>query len=192
MFFDDYYEFVDLDERKKRQHYPVTVETLTRRCESILPVDLVSNKTVLDIGSALGAMGHWALSKGAVKYRAIEKNDYYRNTSIELLKQYHSNFSITDDLEQVNEMYDIVIAAGVIHGFLDPFPVLKKICDLSNKYVIIETMVYNSQEPVMGFQENNMINPKDINEPYSGISGILSKSALIKIMGFYDHGVLWF
>lgn len=183
MFFDSYPEFIELDERKKRSYFPVSTETLTRRCESMLPLEIIKDKTILDIGSALGAMGHWALSNGSSYYCAVEKNDYYRNTSFDLLKKYHNNFSVYEKVDQVKKKYDVVIAAGVIHGFLDPIPIIKRICDLSKKHVIIETMIYTSNYPVIGFQQNNMINPKDVNLPFSGVSGILSKAGLDMVMG---------
>ena len=183
MFFDSYPEFIELDERRKRTKFTVSSLTLSRRCESMLPVEIIKDKTVLDIGSALGAMGHWALTNGASHYCAVEKNDYYRDTSIDLLKKYHKNFSVYEKVNQVRKKYDVVIAAGVIHGFFDPIPIIKKICNRSSKHVIIETMVYKTPIPIIGFQENNMINPKDVDEPYGGISGILSKSGLDMVMG---------
>jgi len=53
------------DERQQRSWNPVTLETLRGKCSALLPAQLVRGRSVLDLGSCLGAMCHYALAKGA-------------------------------------------------------------------------------------------------------------------------------
>ena len=55
MFFDKYPEFIEEDIRKDRADFKVTSETMTKRCQAILPKQMIAGKKILDIGSALGA-----------------------------------------------------------------------------------------------------------------------------------------
>lgn len=140
MFFDNYIDFVNNDVRKNRLLLQVTSESLSKRCEAIMPKFVINKKTVLDLGSALGAMGHYALFNGATSYTGVEIQQEYRSRSTVLLNKYHdSGWKILNDINQVDEKYDVVIACGFIHGFFDVFGILKTICNLSTKYVIIET-----------------------------------------------------
>ena len=44
MFFDKYPEFVDFDPRKTRETATVTSESLTKRCDVIVPKDIIDGK----------------------------------------------------------------------------------------------------------------------------------------------------
>jgi predicted TPR repeat methyltransferase len=145
-YFDFYKEFIDKDLRSKRDNWKVTSETLTRRCQVMLPPELVKGKTILDLGSGLGAMGHWCLQHGATHYTGVEIQKEFREISNELLSKYHSNFTICDDMNKLTEQYDIVIAAGFMHGFLNVISAIEKVCSLSNEYIIIESLIYHYKE----------------------------------------------
>ena len=191
MFFDQYNEFVEFDSRKDRPTAPVSVETLERRFEVMLPEWLVRGKRILDIGSALGAAGHWCFSKGAVQYTGVEIQDNYRLTSDSLLSKYWSNFNLVKTLDQVSGEYDIVIAAGVIHGFFDPYDTLKTISKFSNSYILIETISVENDVPKIILTEQKMINQSDVNNPFSGWTSLPNQSALSIIMqenGFVIDG----
>ena len=77
LFFQKYIEFVDADNRSLRPHTPVTVETLTYKHEAMAPAYIIKDKTILDLGSCLGATGHWCLSNGAASYTGIEFQKLY-------------------------------------------------------------------------------------------------------------------
>lgn len=191
MFFDQYNEFVEFDSRKDRPTAPVSVETLENRFEVMLPEWLVRGKRILDIGSALGAAGHWCLSKGAIQYTGVEIQDNYRMTSDSLLSKYWSNFNLVKTLDQVSGEYDIVIAAGVIHGFFDPYDTLKTISKFSNSYILIETISVEDDVPKIILTEQKMINQSDVNNPFSGWTSLPNQSALCVIMqenGFVIDG----
>jgi hypothetical protein len=205
MFFDNYIDFVNNDVRKNRQLLQITSESLSKRCDAIMPEFVINKKTVLDLGSALGAMGHYALCNGATYYTGVEIQQEYRTRSITLLTKYHcSGWKILSDINQVDEKYDTVIACGFVHGFFDVFNILKIICNLSNKYVIIETYdprltVFNtystdkkwnrqSSIPTITFDNSSMVTHTAIFNEYGshkGISSLPNKEAIDMIMSVY-------
>jgi 16S rRNA G966 N2-methylase RsmD len=191
MFFDDCREFVEQDIRSTRvDNFQVTSETLSRRCEVMLPKDLIENKTVLDLGSALGAMGHWCLSNGAKSYTGVEIQQKYRDTSNSILEKYHKNFQLVKTIEDISEPHDVVIAAGFLHGTFNIISLIEKVCNLSKQYVIIETMLLqtSSHEYIFLSPTVNMINVNNETiSTYSGYTTLPTKNALnilMKINGF--------
>jgi hypothetical protein len=203
MFFDDYIDFVNNDVRKDRLLLKVTSESLSKRCDAIMPELVVNGNSILDLGSAVGAMGHYALCNGSTHYTGVEIQQEYRNRSVELLSRYHdAKWKILDNIDQINEKYDVVIACGFIHGFFDVLGILKTICNLSNKYVIIETndprlvvhnidsldKKWNKQGPSIIFSNTTMVTHGSISNEYkshNGIGSLPNKEAIDMIMSVY-------
>lgn len=190
MFFDDYKEFVEQDIRSTRvDNFQVTSETLSRRCEVMLPKDLIENKTVLDLGSALGAMGHWCLTNGAKSYTGVEIQQKYRDTSNFILEKYHKNFQLVKTIEDISEPHDVVIAAGFLHGTFNIISLIEKVCNLSKQYVIIETVLETSPHEYIFLSPTvNMINVNNETiSTYTGCTTLPTKTALnilMQINGF--------
>lgn len=145
-------EFIDLDCRRTRVFHPTTVETVYKKCQVQLPKSLIENKTILDLGSALGAAGHYALTNGAKHYTGVELQNYYVNHSNALLLKYWdiSKFLIVqqeiedflDEKIAQNIKYDYVVAAGVIYCFLNIVSILDKLCKITKDAIVIETINY--------------------------------------------------
>lgn len=139
-------EFISLDNRQRRVLNPVTHEQMTKKHRAMFSDGFVKGKSVLDLGSCLGATGHWVLSAGAKSYTGVETQEVYTTESKKLLDKYHPGKAnvIKQDLEEFldtnNEKYDIVVMLGVIYVFVDYFSILKKISKITNEYVIIESM----------------------------------------------------
>ncbi len=145
-FFQQYSEFVEKDNRQQRPHTPVTAETLTNKHEAILPKNLIEGKTILDLGSCLGASGHWVLSHGAVSYTGVEFQKEYVDLSKELLSKYWNNdqfdivhTEIESFLAQSTKKYDVVLACGILYGFLNTHGILKLISNVANELVVVDT-----------------------------------------------------
>lgn len=193
-------EFVDYDNRKFRMiHNKTSSEVLQNKFEVQLPIELINDKTILDLGSCLGAAGHYSLTHGAKHYTGVEVQPYYYDTSNLLLSKYWSKdkFNIVqqdvekflDECIEKNIQYDYVLAAGIIYGFLDITSLLKKICKVTRYNVLIETMnlpiEYDSN---FGFilvtQSENMVKGYDseTTDYYTGPSSRISLSALDIIM----------
>jgi 16S rRNA G966 N2-methylase RsmD len=193
MFFDNYPDFIDNDLRNKRPFMVINSETLSKRLEAILPKELCEGKTILDLGCALGAMGHMALCNGAASYTGVEIQDHYLVKASELFEKHHpnGNWEFFKTIEEVKGQYDIVVAAGFIHGFFDVFDILKKTCALSKERIIIETNEPkdNSYATII-FDEGKMVNNDgqlDRYREYSGIKTTPNKPAIdliMKVNGF--------
>jgi hypothetical protein len=193
MFFDNYPEFVENDVRKDREHLTVTSESLSKRCDAILPKTLIQDKTVLDVGSALGAMGHYALKNGASYYCGVELQKMYRDKSIELLRKYNDDslFEMYETIDDVQYKSDIVIACGYIHSHFNVFDVLKKICGLSNRIVVIETHdPLGDDHPVIRFNPLGKMVRNDGNySTFEGIETLPNKLAVDLIMAVNGFSV---
>jgi SAM-dependent methyltransferase len=57
------------------------------KCEALVPREVVSGRTVLDLGACIGAMCHWSLSAGAVRAVAVECQADFCVRSAELLRR---------------------------------------------------------------------------------------------------------
>jgi SAM-dependent methyltransferase len=149
-FFKNFPEFVDLDSRKYRESNPINSETLDTRHEVALPREVVENCTVLDLGSCLGATGHWVLSNGCFHYTGVEiqpkmvedsrslLSKYWRVDQFTIVKQDIRDFLKQSILE--NKKWDVVVAVGVVYAFLDTYGFLKEITEVANKVVVIDSL----------------------------------------------------
>ena len=193
-------KYIKLDIRRHRATATVTQESLTKRFKILLPRWLIQNKSILDLGSALGAAGHWSLSHGATHYTGVEIQKSFCEKSNLLLSQdwNTSQYQIFESsldafVQSTEQKWDIVLAAGVIHGFFDPYSVIKKIGDLSNHYVVVETL--NVPEPTglptIHICRANMVKDHEAGRPYQGYASIPGPKALDIIMnesGFARDG----
>jgi len=203
--FDSAKEFLDLDNRRLRYRQTTTLESLTNKLLVQLPADLIKDKTILDLGSCLGAAGHHALSYGASHYTGVELQPYYFDTSKQILSKYwkeHQYEIIQQDVEEFldiaiaeNRKYDYVLAAGIIYGFVDIINILKKISKVSNTYVMIDTLTVHvpSTDPNSGIiliTNQGMVkgthassSPESIN---NGIGSSIDLKALDMVMSTVD------
>jgi SAM-dependent methyltransferase len=188
-------DFVNLDNRKNRKTNICSAESLYNKFLVQLPAKLIVGKTILDLGSCLGAAGHWALTHNAKHYTGVEIQDYYFDTSNQLLLRYwqSSQFKIIkEDIEKFldneianNKKYDYVIAAGITYGFLDVISLLKKIALVSKEHILIDTFnTSNSNQSNAGtiiIKKTNMIKA-NANELFYGYGSIVSLEAADIIM----------
>jgi cyclopropane fatty-acyl-phospholipid synthase-like methyltransferase len=194
--FESAHEFVTLDNRRFRNSNICTAVGLQNKFEVQLPADLIAGKTVLDLGSCLGAAGHWALSNHAKHYTGVELQDYYVDTSQQLLSNLYSleKFSIVQDnidtfLDNciTNSItYDYVLAGGILHGFFNTIELLKKISLVSNNTVVIDTINLRDTKPNSGFiffKNTSMIRAGvDVQDSYNALSANINLSALDMVM----------
>lgn len=193
MFFDEYNEFVNEDPRIGREATPVTSESLSKRASVLLPKWLVQGKRILDLGHCIGAFGHWALANGAQHYTGVDIHSEFCNTSNKLLGKYwtQDKFNIhCGDVEEflvnANQQYDIVLAAGIIHGYYDVIGILRKIANVSKEMVVIETLdIDDSEVPQIQFRFYNMASP-DVKSPYIGWSSVIGLNAMRHVMHEFD------
>lgn len=189
MFFDDYVEFVNDDPRLGRLATPVTSESLSKRAAVLLPKWLIQDKRILDLGNCIGAFGHWALANGAKHYTGVDIHPEFCNKSNELLGKYWSKDKFNIHCSDVNEFlinieqqYDIVLAAGILHGYYDVVGILRNITNATKETIIIETLdIDDTEVPKIEFRFYNMASP-DVNSPYVGWSSVIGLNALRHVM----------
>lgn len=193
MFFQNHPEFVDLDNRQNRIHTPLTYETLTNKHEKMAPEELIRGKTILDLGSCLGATGHWALTHGSSYYTGIEIQNYYVEKSNELLSKYWNkeNYHIVQDeiinfLSTTNEQYDIVFACGVIYGFLNTYGFLDLTTRVAKECVVVDcsypTQMTHGRATIIDIVNiQHMIKSED-HRSYLGLGARPSPGALNRLM----------
>jgi len=195
-FFKKYPEFVDLDVRKLRPHGPISAESLDNRHAVMLPDVIVNDATILDLGSCLGATGHWVLSKGAKHYIGIELQTEQATISQTLMSKYwpDNKFEIynqsiqefLDDAISKNKKYDIVVMIGIIYAFVDHYTLLKKVSQVCEKYIIIDSIYPASMldgkiatdAKIVELIVSQHINHHEERSVYRGMSGRPSPKAL--------------
>lgn len=193
LFFEQFNQFVQSDNRKDRQWVPSTAESLTRKHETIAPAWLVKDASILDLGSCIGATGHWCLAQGARHYVGVEAQKEYVDISRELLANEWpaDRFEIVcQDIESFlansPEQFDCVFACGVIYAFLDTYGLLKMIAVRSRKAIIIDT-AYPSVMSQPGDSHIEIFNDQYINrsegvQHYSGLGSRPTPVALERMM----------
>ena len=192
-FFDKFIQFVDCDNRKTRGFHPITSESLSKKHECIAPKWLVEGARVLDLGSCIGATGHWCLSHGATKYVGVEVQSDYVNISNQLLGELWSSdkFEIVkQDIEiyltTLTEQFDVVFACGIIYGFLDYYGILKKITAASSRCVVIDTSypvnMGNETSCTIEIVTNQHLNKSTDNDSFSGAGSRATPVALNLLM----------
>ena len=149
-FFKKYPEFIEQDIRRLRgngvrnAYYNVNPEFMTKRFSHILNQNSTKNRTILDVGSCIGALGAWALEYGASHYTGLEVQPNFANLSKVLLARHFTNkFDIIhQSIEdfQTDQQYDVVIAAGVMFGVVDVFAFCNKLVQLSKERIVIEAL----------------------------------------------------
>jgi cyclopropane fatty-acyl-phospholipid synthase-like methyltransferase len=193
--FDQAPEFIDLDNRKNRGQHPLTGESLTNRFDVQLPKWLIENDTVLDLGSCLGAAGHYALTNGATHYTGVEIQQSYATNSAMALGKYWptEKFDIVQQgieefLDQTiasGTQYDHVLVCGVLYAFINIISILEKVAAVSRKSIIIETLWVppNPQKyGIISIRPNMHINYAEEDKAFSGTGSTCNINALDLIL----------
>lgn len=202
--FEDAPEFVDLDNRQFRQFNPISKQQMQHKHEALLPPELLKGKTVLDLGSCMGATGHWALTYGASHYTGVELQGEYIDLCRPLFEKYHPGrytlhvSSIEDWLAKDSSTYDVVCMLGVIYAFVDYYPILKRMSEMSRDIIAIDGLYHsrlNASEDFCGveFTERQTINLSNIHASLIGRGSRISPKGFEFLMsgfGFQSTGVI--
>lgn len=140
-------EFIETDTRKDRVAGTVTYDSLYNRHILLAPESTVKDKTVLDLGCAVGATGYWVLYNGAKSYTGIDSQKSFVEKAKNNLSGYNAEIilsDIEDFLNSTDKKWDIIICAGFLFSFLDFTSILKKVTSLANDYVTIDTNSINN------------------------------------------------
>ena len=133
-------------------------------------IDLIG-KTVLDVGAWDGFMSFEAERRGAKRVLAVEHDswsgcgwgtkDGFNYAHSRINSKVESLDSDLFDLDpQVQGKFDVVLFLGVLYHLTDPFGGLKKVADMTNDLLIVESTVYHTftDEPVMRYHLGTELN----------------------------------
>jgi tRNA (cmo5U34)-methyltransferase len=160
----------------------------------MLPKHLIEGASILDLGSCIGATGHWCLSNGARHYTGVEIQSEFVNTSNTLLKKYWNTDQYTivqKDLKNFLEnnvtQYDIVIAVGIIYIFLDTYTILELISNASRQFIILDclypTIKSDPESVVITLHPEQLMVATEQGKAYKGLGARPSPNALRMLMG---------
>ena len=204
-------DFIEYDNRRLRTHHQTTKLSLFNKLKVQLPDHLIKDKTVLDLGSCLGAAGYYAIKNGAKEYIGVEAQTHYVDLSNNLLSKYCPQDSYKIIQQEVEDFldeqiangvkYDVVLAAGVIYCFLDIVNILKKITMVSKDVVVIDTINWPASidspefgETIIKRQENMVYADDDLGPPFEGVASRISFHALNIVMSTFafttNEGIL--
>tara|TARA_Y100000996_G_scaffold376550_1_gene328007 strand:- start:454 stop:1089 length:636 start_codon:yes stop_codon:yes gene_type:complete len=135
-------EFVEDDTRKSRKlGYRISANFLNNRYPALLPLDILKNKTILDLGAAIGALGAWSLYYGAKHYTGVDS--HFKNIATKNLSKYFEQYKwkwvemdVKEFLEKCPLEYDVAVLSGIIYYFEDHSELLNLV---KAKTIIIET-----------------------------------------------------
>ena len=161
--FDDQPDFIDRDPRTE-EGYSVAwnAKDQEERYTAWLPPEYIKGKRILDLGCCGAAVGGYALAHGAAHYTGIEIDADLHRLATENMTKYHEGkdwqilkVSAEDFLNDPKDHYDVVIAAGIIHGVTDFVDFLLKIGTVADVAII------ESIHPALPFVREimNKLNP---------------------------------
>ena len=161
--FDDQPDFIDRDPRTE-EGYAVAwnAKDQEERYTAWLPPEYIKGKRILDLGCCGAAVGGYALAHGAAHYTGIEIDADLHRLATENMTKYHEGkdwqilkTSAEDFLNDPKDHYDVVIAAGIIHGVTDFVDFLLKIGTVADVAII------ESIHPALPFVREimNKLNP---------------------------------
>jgi hypothetical protein len=142
--FDDQLDFINRDPRME-EGYAIawTAEEQEHRYTAWIPPEYIKGKRILDQGCCGAAVGGYAMAHGAAHYTGIEMNDDLHCLSTENMTKYYAGkdwqilkISAEDFLNDPKDHYDVVIAAGIIHGVTNFVDFLLKIGTVADVAII--------------------------------------------------------
>jgi SAM-dependent methyltransferase len=181
------------DNRQHRTFNPITKSVLEAKMGCLIPEWVVRGKSILDLGSCLGAAGHWALSYGAERYVGVEMQPDYVEHSRTLLSRWGDKALVVESgirpyLQAAPEKcFDVVLVMGVLYLFLDPDAIVADICRVAVETVAVESIfprlgkrqvISDASTAVLSYGFNQDVNMSDGNYSLRGLAATPSPGAL--------------
>jgi len=125
--------------------------------------DRYADISVLDLGSGEGAMSLALWDRGVRDITCVEA----RSDNVEKAKFVLNHFGaeanivnlpIGKFLDENTKKYDVVIFMGILYHLLNPFDIIKKISNITNDKIIVETVVAKIDNIEFGNRDNYSAN----------------------------------
>lgn len=150
-----------------------------------IPDDL-TGKTVLDIGTADGFYSFLAESRGAKRVVAVDfmKWDGFDVAKKILGSKAEHKILTVDQLDQIDETFDIVLFFGVYYHLANPVDAIQKIFTKTNERAFLAGHIVDAKEPLMCYYDKYEMHPNDASNWWAASPSCLVQIA--KRVGFSD------
>lgn len=127
-----------------------------------IPIDL-TGKTVLDLGAADGFYSYLCESRGAKKVVSLDFMEWKGHSIIKKILNSNVEFRISkvQDIDSINENFDIILFFGLYYHLEDPVQALRKIFGKANETVFLAGHIINHPEPLMCYYNEFEMHPDD-------------------------------
>lgn len=133
--------------RPKQGHsmYPLTVEIIKSRMKAQLPLNMIKNKKILDLGCSVPFNEIWCRHHDAKIYHGVELFESLANIGNTLVSPPNKIFNKTiENFVNYNDLsyYDTIIAQSSLNTVDNFFDIFKKIC-MSKADIIFESTSFD-------------------------------------------------
>jgi hypothetical protein len=186
--FTDTSPFVELDNRRFRPILATSAQALNQKHSLLFPDAVVRGASVLDLGSCIGATGHWVTQLGARRYLGIEHQEGYVKLSRDLLAASSAvqieQRTAEDYLARSEESFDVVCLLGIVHGVFDPLSMIRLAAQRATRYLCFDDMGWDAELPVLTVDPSTKMPLAGEKAATVGFGWFLSPQAVHLIMNF--------
>ncbi len=125
---------------------------------------IIKNSSILDLASHDGRWSYAAIKNGAKKVLGIEARDELVKKSFENMKKHgisreKYSFIVGDIFEKLKELkpneFDVIFCFGIFYHITNHMLLLTEIKRLQPHYLILDTQITTSQDPIIHFIKEN-------------------------------------
>lgn len=191
-FFDEYPLFY----KSPIEIFVVGVYRLQERYKAIIEnnIDVIKGARILDIGSHDGRWSFAALKNGAKSVRGLEARSVSIDRGVDAFKYYGMDescyqFSVTNvDTDDICGEYDVAFVLGILYHISNHYSVLSKVANTGVQHIIVDTLVCDSNDPVIWFESEETDNVAagfcDMEKVVVGIPSLKVIKVMLESLGF--------
>ena len=196
-FFDDYSSFYQTGQTG------VKPRMLNARFHALIEnnKEIIKNSTILDLANHDGRWSFAALKNGAKKVYGIEGKKELVEKGLANMKKYgisddKYNFVIGDIFEEIKKIppnkIDVVFCFGIFYHVSNHMELLKEIKRLQPKYLILDTEISKSKDPIIRLRKEPYFTPDGTISFEKFIAGRTSQAALNMMLNALDFKVTYY
>lgn len=196
-FFDNFPSFYDTGQTGVRP------KMLNMRFHALIEnnKEIIKNSTILDLANHDGRWSFAALKNGAKKVYGIEGKENLVQKGLFNMKKYgiseeRYNFVVGDIFEEIKKIpkdqIDVVFCFGIFYHISNHMELLKEIKRLNPKYLILDTEISKSKDPIIRLRKEPYFTPDETISFENFIAGRPSQSALNMMLKALDFKISYY
>lgn len=163
--------------------------------------EVIKNATILDLANHDGRWSLAALKNGAKKVYGIEGKEELVQKGLVNMKKYgisedKFNFVVGDIFEEIKKIpidhIDVVFCFGIFYHISNHMELLKEIKRLNPKYLILDTEISKSKDPIIRLRKEPYFTPDKTISFENFIAGRPSKLALNMMLEALDFKISYY